>query len=228
MKEISRREMMGIVAGGAAAVSMAGGCISGGEGSKSVTAFKNLENVDFYKADGTFDEDRAKAAYYAMMESCSYPIPDRLRTEDFWTLDFGLGKFTEVGMAGIFWVNNKEHNYLGHEIYLLPGQMIPEHWHVATAAAGPKLEAWHVRHGWVTLFGEGEPSPGVEAKIPPSHRTIATARKMQVVKPGEYGILAGPEQKHFMVAGPDGAIVSEYATYHDMDGLRFTHPDVKL
>jgi D-lyxose ketol-isomerase len=185
-------------------------------------------NEDYYKPDGTFDEAKAKQAYYDMMAFYNYPIPDRLRGEEFWTLDFGLGKFSEVGMAGIFWINNQEHNYMGHEIYLLPGQMIPEHWHVKTADVGAKLEGWHVRHGSVTLFAEGEPSPGVDEVIPPIHRDIAMARKMQVVKPGEVGYLANPEERHFMLAGPDGAIVSEYATYHTMDALRFTHPDIKL
>ena len=27
---------------------------------------------------------------------------------------------------------------------------------------------------------------------------------------------------HFMMAGPEGAIVDEWACYHDNDGLRFT------
>jgi hypothetical protein len=31
-----------------------------------------------------------------------------------------------------------------------------------------------------------------------------------------------------MLAGPDGAIVTEYATYHDNAGLRFTNPGVKF
>jgi hypothetical protein len=31
-----------------------------------------------------------------------------------------------------------------------------------------------------------------------------------------------------MIAGPEGAIVTEYATYHDMAGLRFSNPKVKL
>jgi len=31
-----------------------------------------------------------------------------------------------------------------------------------------------------------------------------------------------------MVAGAEGAIVSEYATYHDNKGLRFTDPKVKF
>jgi len=32
------------------------------------------------------------------------------------------------------------------------------------------------------------------------------------------------EAPHFMMAGPQGAIVTEYASYHSGDGLRFTNP----
>ena len=72
------------------------------------------------------------------------------------------------------------------------------------------------------------PLPGVEARISPSHRDIAVARTEVFLKPGEIKMLARPLEKHSMRAGPEGAIVTEYASYHDMKGLRFTHPKVKL
>lgn len=184
------------------------------------------KNEDFY-TNGQFNADAAKQAYYEMMERFNYPIVDRLKTADFWALDFGLGKFTEAGMAGIFWVNNKQDNYFGHEIYLLPGQMIPEHKHVRTPDAGPKMEAWQPRHGWIYIYGEGTPTPGVEARIPASHKECAVARTEKKLLPGEVGMLAGAEQWHWMYA-PEGAIVTEYATYHDGAGLRFSHPQAKL
>ena len=53
-------------------------------------------NGDFYDADGTFNQDAAKRAYYELMAYHGYPIPDRLRGEDFWTLDFALGNFAEA------------------------------------------------------------------------------------------------------------------------------------
>ena len=164
-------------------------------------------NADFYGADGSFDAERAKAAYYALMEHHDYPIPEMLKGENFWTLDFGLGQFAEVGMAGVFWINHMEHDYMGHEIFLLPGQMIPEHWHVKTDDARAKAEAWHLRHGSVTLVSEGEPTPGFE--IPPTHKDIAVARKAYTLKPGETSPLHAPLEKHWMIAGPEGAIVSE-------------------
>ena len=218
MTEVTRREMIGAVAGSAIAITALGGC--GSEGKVVMP-----KNEDFYSAEGVFDEKAAKEAYYAMMERFGYPIPERLRGEGRSEAKIHL----EVpGMAGIFWINRQEDNYMGHEIYLLPNQMIPEHWHVATETAGPKMEAWQLRYGSVTLYSEGEPTPGVDERIPPLHRDIAIARTEQVLKPGEMGYLAKAEARHFMLAGPEGAIVTEYATYHDMEGLRFTHPDIKL
>jgi D-lyxose ketol-isomerase len=189
---------------------------------------KKFKNEDFYDKTGKFNVEAAKEAYYKMMRWFDYPIPERLRGPDFWTLDFGLGIFMEVGMAGIFWMNNKEHNYMGHDIWLLPGQMIPEHWHEKTEDAGPKLEGWLVRHGSAYLYGEGTPTAGVETRISPSHRDIAVARTELFLKPGEIKMLGKALEKHSMRAGPEGAIVTEFATFHDMKGLRFTHPKVKL
>jgi hypothetical protein len=89
-----------------------------------------------------------------------------------WILDFGLGDFAHVGMAGIFWLNRQDYNYFGHEIYLLPGQMIPEHSHHPTAKGAAKMESWQPRRGMIYTFGEGEPTPALLEKIPP--RSLST------------------------------------------------------
>jgi len=234
MSGINRREMLGGLAAGAASVSIFGtqdvqaaeACAAAG--CAATCKIKKPNNADFYTPDGKFNVKAAKQAYYDMMNAYKYPIPDRLRGEEFWTLDFALGKFSEVGMAGILWINNIEHNYFGHEIYLLPGQMIAEHQHVKTDKTAAKLEGWHVRHGWVYVYGEGTPTPGVEARIPPTHKKCAVARTEKRLNPGECACLGKALEKHWMRAGPQGAIVSEYATAHDMAGLRFSHPNVKL
>jgi D-lyxose ketol-isomerase len=227
MSGISRRKVLGgVLAGGLGAVSL-GGAAEGAERTRQRRPLRAFKSEEFYK-DGKFDAAAAKQAYYELMQYHRYPIYDRLRTDEFWALDFGLGKFLEVGMAGIFWVNNKEHGYFGHEIYLLPGQMIPEHAHVKTDDAGPKLEAWQPRYGFISIYGEGEPTPGVEERIPPSHKDVAKARTEKILKPGEVAGLSKPNEKHWMRAGPEGAIVTEYATYHDGKGLRFSHPSVKF
>jgi len=222
MSEISRRDLLaGLGVGVAAALPIVGaGC----------TIFQRAapsKGMVFYGADGKFNEIAAKRAYFDMMKRFNYPITPTLR-EGMWVAEFALGKFNEVGMAGIFWINEKEGNYFGHEIYLLPGQMIPEHWHVKTEDAGPKMEAWQVRYGMAYLYGEGPATPGVEARIPASQKEFVTARSEKVLHPGEITKLAKAEAKHWMLAGPKGVIVTEYATYHDSKGLRFSNPNVKF
>ena len=64
--------------------------------------------------------------------------------------------------------------------------------------------------------------------------TAIASRSGRSIRGGVAGVrdvkfsLANPEEKHWMMAGPEGAIVSEYASAQDMDGLRFTHPDITL
>ncbi len=136
---------------------------------------KTYTNADFYNAAGEFQAEKAKEAYFDMFRRFGYPISETLR-KGMWVLDFHLGDFANVGMAGIFWLNRQDFGYFGHEIYLLPGQMIPEHQHLATDKGPAKMESWQPRHGMIYTFGEGEPTPEFFAKIPASqreHRQVA-------------------------------------------------------
>ena len=188
---------------------------------------KTYNSADFYDADGTFLVDKAREAYFDMFRRFGYPISDKLKKE-MWILDFGLGDFANVGMAGIFWLNRQDYGYFGHEIFLLPGQMIPEHCHVPTAKGAAKMESWHPRHGKIYTFGEGEPTPEYLDKIPASQRAIVKSRRCTPLGIDELADLNRLEAWHFMVAGPEGALVTEYGTFHDMDGLRFSNPKAKL
>jgi hypothetical protein len=85
-----------------------------------------------------------------------------------------------------------------------------------------------VRHGDVYLSGEGEASEEAAKIIPASELEFTTVRSLTYCKPGEVRKLNRAEAKHFMVAGAEGVIVTEYANYHDGDGLRFTNPGVSF
>ena len=186
-----------------------------------------IKNEDFYK-DGKFAAEKAKEAYFAMMKRFGYPIPEKLRKE-MWVTDFNLGDFAHVGMAGIFWYNDKETNVFGHEIFLLPGQMIVEHAHVQAADVAAKREAWHVRHGWICTFGEGDANAeAAPVQLPESQAKFISVKHWNKVAMGEVDNLKRATAKHFMIAGSEGTIVTEYGTFHDNAGLRFTNPEVKF
>ena len=63
---------------------------------------------------------------------------------------------------------------------------------------------------WVTDFGLGDFENCVIQKV------------------GDILRLKEMETFHFMMAGPEGAVVCEWANYHDNAGLRFTHPTATL
>ncbi|HUS90426.1 MAG TPA: hypothetical protein VM695_01205 [Phycisphaerae bacterium] len=253
MEHISRRQMIkGAAAGAVASVPFfQSGCEAEGlTGAKPMPTFKNK---DFYKADGSFDAEAAKNAYYAMMRAFNYPISDVLKTEEFWVCDFLQRDYEKLGMAGIFWVNEKgvygetgakayagdfkgkTFGYLGHEIYLLPGQVLPEHNHIGGPDGyGPKMEAWHIRYGSVTFFGEYK-GAGDEieiAQMPAAERPWGFGEawfKSKYAAPrtaGQMYKLVDPESWHFQRAGAQGAIVSEYATYHNH--VQFSKPGMEF
>lgn len=199
---------------------------------------KQMSNAEFYK-DGKFDAARAKQAYFDLMTKFHVPVYEALKKDDgfFWAVDFAKGDFTSFGMGGVIWVNEKSEGYFGHDIYLLPGQSIAEHRHLPTTdkdgkTVRCKIESWLVRNGWVYGFSEvGEPNLDKfpEAKAMLSKVQIPYLKSVHVEKwvaDGRAHKLPGPETWHFMMGGSEGAIVTEFATYHDGAGLRFSVPGV--
>ena len=223
---ISRRTLLaGTAATSAALVARWSRPVSAAECGPSKV--KTYANADFYDSNGVFLPEKARDAYYDMFARFHYPVSERLK-QDMWILDFHLGDFARVGMAGILWLNRQDYNYFGHEIYLLPGQMIPEHCHVATDKGGAKMESWQPRKGMIHTFGEGEATPELLDRIPPSQRDLVHSRRCTPLGIDEIGHLNRLKAWHFMVAGPEGALVTEYGTFHDMDGLRFSNPKASL
>jgi len=228
---LTRREAVGAAAAAAAGIVLASPGTAEAHCGKCGTPAKKCKvpkpkNSDFYK-DGKFLVEKAREAYYEMFERFHYPNPEP-QQKLMWIQDFGLGDFVHAGMAGVFWWNDKENNYFGHEIYLLPGQQIPEHKHVKTKDAVAKIEAWHVRHGMVYCLGEGPETKPMPIALPKSQEKYRTVKNACRVLPGEVNALNRAEAFHFMIAGPEGAIVTEYATYHDGKALRFANPNVTL
>ncbi len=262
--EMGRRDMLktvGVAAGvGLAATSghaACSTCSSGGKdwdgGTPLKGAVKNPGNKAFYKADGAFDAKAAKEAYLAMMRAFSYPIPKVLLGDDLWVCDFLQRDYEKLGMAGIFWKNasgtygaagakaykgdfaDKKYGYLGHEIYLLPGQMLPEHSHIGGPEGyGPKMESWHIRHGSVDFFGEykGEGNETPISDMPKDEQPWGFGQdwfKSKYVarrKAGDLYTLEDPVSWHFQRAGKNGAIVAEYATYHNH--VQFSKPGMEF
>ena len=185
----------------------------------------------FYDKDGKFNEAAAKQAYFDMMQRLGYPISDNMR-ENMWAIDFGLGDFPNVGMGGIFWAQENKHGVFGHEILLLPNQLLVEHWHVPADGLPAKNECWQARAGVTYCFGEeGEDaSKYPHVKVPASQKDFVTVNKVAVAdaKKGNIVWLNKLGARHYQIAGPEGAVVTEYGSFHGPNAQRFTNPNVKF
>jgi D-lyxose ketol-isomerase len=186
----------------------------------------HFDNAYFYDADGNFKAEAAKDAYIALMKYHGYPVFEDAR-EKLWVSDYGTGEFTKVGLGAIFFVNNEQHRYMMLDIYLLPGQMLPEHYHLATDKNPAKLEGWLVRHGVSYVYGAGPDTENIKAVIPKSHMNgKVTVRHEVILQPGQFTGLKNAEERHWQFGGPEGAIITEVANVHDGDGVR--HSDTNL
>jgi len=180
-----------------------------------------FNNEGFYK-DGKFDEGKAKDAIIALCNYHGYPIFDDFR-EKLWVSDYGTGQFTKLGLAANMFMNNEKDRYMLMDLFLLPGQMLPEHWHLEGEGNPAKLEGWLVRHGKSYIVGIGGDNladfPAV--KVPGCHmKGEVTTKHVVEANPGDFNMLMQVETRHWQFAGPEGAIVTEVANVHTNSAVR--------
>jgi len=216
-----------LAAGVLAGTFLAQGCSIGPEGHPPHGKIV-FPNSDFYDKSGKFKVDAAKEAYLDLLVYHGYPKSDFLEKNLFVT-DFGLGRFSEVGMGGCYWVNDPRAGYCGMELILLPNQMVPEHLHVKTEKAPARTQTAQIRYGKVYVYTDGPPTEKIWPKVPTIELNFITVRtEHEMERKVGQTIELPPMQKHWMVGAPEGAVITEYSTYADPDGsTKFTDPKAK-
>ena len=216
---MDRREALLAAAGVAGAALLASGSARADDRDKKKITF---ENSHFYDSNGKFKEDKGKDAVIALMKYHGYPIFDGIK-EKIWVSDYGKGQFTRFGLAAIMFKNNEQDQYMLMDIFLLPHQMLPEHWHVQTEKNPAKREGWLVRWGESHIVGIGDVNLGKDVVIPACHNGGKTETRHEVLaKPGMFVPLAQVETRHWQWGGDEGAIITEVANVHDDSGVRHT------
>lgn len=178
-----------------------------------------FDNASFYK-DGKFDVEKGKDAIMCLAKCHGYPVFPGMR-EKLWVSDYGTGQFTKLGLAAFMFKNNEEDRYMVMDLFLLPGQMLPEHWHEDSDKNPAKREGWVVRWGLSHMVGEGEPNLGKDVVIPKCHMNGDATTKHEVIAgPGVFVPVSRVTSRHWMFAGPEGAIITEVANVHTDSAVR--------
>lgn len=216
----TRRNMLKTAAG-----AMAGAAVVGMGGQSAQAADKpkiDMPNEWYYDADGNFDVEKGKDAIIALCKYHGYPIFDGFR-DGLWVSDYNTGKYTELGLAAYMFQNNVEgqYSYMLMDLFLMPNQMLPEHWHLSGEGNQAKNEGWLVRWGLSHIVGEGEPNLSPEIKIPSFHDGGKVTTEHEVIaKPGMFVPLSEVGTKHWQYGGPEGAILTEVANVHTDSAVR--------
>lgn len=175
-----------------------------------------FSNEQFYDAEGKFIEDKAREAILSLMEYHGYPIFPELK-EKLWVSDYGTGQFTKLGLAAYLFVNNEKDQYMLMDLFLLPGQMLPEHWHLDGGSNPAKLEGWAIRFGESYIVGEGEDnlSDFPEIVVPDCHMGgKVTTKHVVLASIGSFTPQDIVYSRHWQFGGPEGAIITEVANVH--------------
>jgi len=185
-----------------------------------------FDNASFYGADGKFDVEKGKDAIIALLKHHGYPVFPGMR-EKIWVSDYGTGQFTKLGLAAYMFKNNEDDRYMLMDLFLLPNQMLPEHWHLDGGKNPAKREGWLVRWGLSHIVGDGEANLGKDVVVPTCHKNGETTTKHEVVaEPGTFVPLAKVYTKHWQLAGPEGAIITEVANVHTDSAVRHSDPKI--
>jgi D-lyxose ketol-isomerase len=179
-----------------------------------------FDNAYFYDASGKFLPEKAKDAYIALMRFHGYPVYPNMR-EQLWVSDYGTGQFAKLGLGARMWRNDEENHYMVMDIFLLAGQMLPEHWHEKPEKSPQKMEGWLVRYGMAHIVGEGEPNLGPDVVVPKCHMGGTVTVKHEVLAgAGDFVPLNRAGARHWQLAGPEGAILTEVANVHTGSAVR--------
>ena len=185
-----------------------------------------FDNATFYGGDGKFDVEKGKDAIMALMKYHNYPVFPGMR-EKIWVSDYGTGQFTKLGLAACLFKNNEDDKYMLMDLFLLPGQMLPEHWHLDGDKNPAKREGWLVRWGLSHIVGAGEANLGKDVVVPACHKNGEVTVKHEVdAGPGTFVPLAKVYTRHWQLAGPEGAIITEVANVHTDAAVRHTDPKI--
>lgn len=137
--------------------------------------------------------------------------------------DMGLGQIDQVGLEVITYVNTDR--CCAKELALAPGQICPEHYHPPFGDNPGKEETFRCRYGMVYLYIAGEETPDRKITPPEDAAQWYTVKHEIILHPGEQYTLF-PGTKHWFVAGPEGAVVSEFSTHSDDLSDVYTDPRI--
>jgi D-lyxose ketol-isomerase len=138
--------------------------------------------------------------------------------------DLGLGELEQTGLELLVYVNTER--CCAKEIVLFPRQTCPEHRHPPVGGQPGKEETMRCRWGLAYLYVPGKRTVRAHCRPPTGSEQFYTAWHEIVLCPGQQYTLL-PDTLHWVQAGDEGAVISEFSTRSTDENDIFTDPRIK-
>lgn len=138
--------------------------------------------------------------------------------------DFGLSRLAEMGLVIFNYVNTAR--VCSRELVLFPTQVLPEHKHPPFDDSPGKEETFRCRWGRALLYIPGPAAANPLGKPPADKKAFFTVWHEIVLNPGDQFTMT-PNTLHWLQAGPEGAILSEFSTSSRDEFDVFSDPEIK-
>jgi D-lyxose ketol-isomerase len=138
--------------------------------------------------------------------------------------DFGFGEPDRIGLQSLVYVSTSR--ICAKEIVLFPGQTCPEHRHPPFDDDPGKVETFRCRFGLAYVYVPGEPTATPACRPPRIELGVYTVWHEVVLRAGDQLSLEA-DTLHWLQAGAEGAIVSEFSSACPAGVDVFTDPEVE-
>lgn len=139
-------------------------------------------------------------------------------------IDFGLGRFETEGLGIVVYVNNPR--YCAKELVLWPNQACPQHRHPPVGDDPGKTETFRCRSGECYLYLDGPATASPARSAPVGQEKHYAAGREIVLRPGGQFTIP-PNTWHWFIAGPAGAVVSEFSSTSRDEADVFADPAIR-
>jgi D-lyxose ketol-isomerase len=170
-----------------------------------------------------YDYNRYKAKAAEMLEKSGILITteEKSRIE---IVDFGQSRFEEIGLAMLIYFNTAR--VCARELIMFPHQTIAQQIHPDIDGVLGKEETFRCRWGKAYVYVPGEPVQDPACRPPKGREEFYDCKREIVLNPcDQYTML--PNVWHWLQAGPEGAVISEFSSPSQDETDLFSDPEVK-
>lgn len=170
-----------------------------------------------------YDHDKFQTSAAEMLEKSGILITEEEK-KNIEIVDFGQSRFEEIGLAMLVYFNTTR--VCARELIMFPRQTIAQQIHPDIDGEMGKEETFRCRWGKAYIYVPGEPTKNPKCKPPKGREEYYDCQHEIELNPCDQYTMP-PNTHHWLQAGPEGVVISEFSSPSKDETDLFNDPEVK-